>query len=73
MEYKEFCDRYQSLLMIGKVIETSCDYQLKTCVTSLEKAASQITPCKILFPDVQWLVEPLPVNDAWIKFKSFHK
>lgn len=72
MNQEQFIERYRALIMIGQIIQVSCEYQLKTSVLNLEKAAKQITPSKILFSDVHWLKEPLSENDAWKHYKLHH-
>lgn len=69
MNQEQFIKRYRALIMIGQIIQVSCEYQLKTSVLNLEKAAKQITPSKLLFSDVHWLKEPLLENDAWKQYK----
>ena len=69
MNQEQFIKRYRALIMIGQIIQVSCEYQLKTSVLNLEKAAKQITPSKLLFSDVHWLKEPLSENDAWKQYK----
>ena len=72
MNQEQFIERYRALIMIGQIIQVSCEYQLKASVSNLEKAAKQITPSKPLFSDVHWLKEPLSENDAWEQYKLHH-